>query len=56
MKPTWRLKELLVQLTSEEGIDKEALMVFLKERLQPHMVPKRVRVESVAVGHRFKRA
>jgi acyl-CoA synthetase (AMP-forming)/AMP-acid ligase II len=48
--------ELLVQPTSEEGIDKEALLAFLKERLQPHMVPKRIRVESVAVGHRFKRA
>lgn len=48
--------ELLVQPTSEEGIDKEALMVFLKERLQPHMVPKRIRIENVAVGHRFKRA
>jgi acyl-CoA synthetase (AMP-forming)/AMP-acid ligase II len=48
--------ELLVQPTSEEGIDKEALMVFLKKRLQPHMVPKRVRVESVVVGHRFKKA
>ena len=48
--------ELLVQPTSEDGIDKEALLVFLKERLQPHMVPKRIRVEQVAVGHRFKRA
>jgi long-chain acyl-CoA synthetase len=48
--------ELLVQPSSEKGINKEALMVFLKERLQSHMVPKRVRVESVAVGHRFKRA
>lgn len=48
--------ELLVQPTSENGVDKEALLVFLKERLQPHMVPKRIRVESVAVGHRFKKA
>jgi len=48
--------ELLVQPTGEDGVDKEALLVFLKERLQPHMVPKRIRVESVVVGHRFKRA
>ena len=48
--------ELLVQPTKEGGVDKEALLVFLKERLQPHMVPKRIRIESVAVGHRFKRA
>jgi acyl-CoA synthetase (AMP-forming)/AMP-acid ligase II len=48
--------ELLVQPSGEEGIDKEELLVFLKERLQSHMVPKRVSVESVAVGHRFKKA
>ncbi|MGA0162714.1 MAG: ANL family adenylate-forming protein [Bdellovibrionota bacterium] len=48
--------ELLVQPTSEDDIEKEALLAFLKERLQPHMVPKRIRVESVAVGHRFKKA
>lgn len=48
--------ELLVQPTSEVGIDKETLMNFLKERLQPYMVPKRIRVGSVTVGHRFKRA
>lgn len=48
--------ELLVQPTSQDGIDKDALMAFLKERLQPHMVPKRIRVESVAVGHRFKKS
>lgn len=48
--------ELLVQPTSEKGINKEALMVFLKERLQPHMVPKRVLVENVFVSHRYKRS
>ena len=48
--------ELLVQATSEGAVDKGALLDFLKDRLQPHMVPKRIRVESVAVGHRFKKA
>jgi long-chain acyl-CoA synthetase len=48
--------ELLVQPTHESGVDKEALMVFLNERLQPYMVPKRIHIEDVAVGHRFKRA
>jgi acyl-CoA synthetase (AMP-forming)/AMP-acid ligase II len=47
--------ELLVESTSEFGIDKDSLMTFLKERLQPHMVPKRIRIESVAIGHRFKK-
>jgi acyl-CoA synthetase (AMP-forming)/AMP-acid ligase II len=48
--------ELLVQPTSEDVVDKVALLEYLKDRLQPHMVPKRIRVESVAVGHRFKKA
>ena len=47
--------ELLVQPINEHGVDKDSLLIFLKERLQPHMVPKRIRVENVAVGHRFKR-
>ena len=48
--------ELLVQPTNDGGIDKESLMAFLKEKLQSHMVPKRIRFENVAVGHRFKKA
>jgi acyl-CoA synthetase (AMP-forming)/AMP-acid ligase II len=48
--------ELLVQPTSADAVDKVALMEFLKARLQPHMVPKRIRIESVAVGHRFKKS
>lgn len=48
--------ELLVQPTNEDSVDKESLKVFLKERLQPHMVPKRIRFESVTVSHRFKKA
>ena len=48
--------ELLVQAITERGVDKVALMSFLKDRLQPHMVPKRIQVESVAIGHRFKKA
>jgi len=48
--------ELLVQPTSEDSIDRVALMSFLKARLQSHMVPKRIRIERVAVGHRFKRS
>jgi long-chain acyl-CoA synthetase len=47
--------ELLVQPTVENSVDKVELMAFLKIRLQPHMVPKRIRLQDVAVGHRFKR-
>lgn len=48
--------ELLVQPIAEEAVNKVALSDFLKSRLQPHMVPKRIRIESVAVGHRFKKS
>ena len=47
--------ELLVQPTHEDTFDKAALMHFLKGRLQTHMAPKRVLIESIAVGHRFKK-
>ena len=47
--------ELVVQLTSEGTVDKDALVTFLKSKLQPHMVPMKVRIENVLVGHRFKR-
>jgi long-chain acyl-CoA synthetase len=47
--------ELIVQPTIEGAIDKNLLMAFLKLKLQPHMVPKRIRIESVSVGHRFKK-
>lgn len=48
--------ELLVQPTCEHAVDKNKLTIFLKERLQAHMVPKRIRIEVVNVGHRFKRS
>lgn len=48
--------ELLVQPSTEGALDRDRLMFFLKERLQPHMVPKRIRMENIRVGHRFKRA
>lgn len=47
--------ELKVQPTAEGLVDKDAIMSYLKSKLQPHMVPKRVIVENITVGHRFKR-
>jgi long-chain acyl-CoA synthetase len=47
--------ELLVQATTDKAVDKVAFLEFLKANLQTHMVPKRVRIENVAVGHRFKK-
>lgn len=48
--------EMLVQPSSPGAFDKRALLAFLKASLQPHMVPKRIKVEDVSVGHRFKKA
>lgn len=47
--------ELTVQPTKEGAVDRASLVAFLKKNLQPHMVPKRVHIESVAIGHRFKK-
>jgi long-chain acyl-CoA synthetase len=48
--------EIMVQPKTDDLFDKNMLMVYLKSKLQSHMVPKRIRVEDVTVGHRFKRA
>ena len=47
--------ELRVQVADGHSIDKKSFTKFLNEKLQPHMVPKRIRVEDVEIGHRFKR-
>ena len=48
--------ELKVQPLKENLVDKDALMSYLKSKLQPHMVPKRIIIQDVSVGHRFKKA
>ena len=48
--------ELKVQPLKENLVDKNALMSYLKSKLQPHMVPKRIIIQDVSVGHRFKKA
>jgi len=47
--------ELSVQPTADGPFDRAELMAFLKRNLQPHMTPKRIRIENISVGHRFKR-
>ena len=47
--------ELTVQSVSNHDLDKAGLKAFLSEQLPNHMVPKRLKVSSVSVGHRFKR-
>ncbi|MFN0185534.1 MAG: class I adenylate-forming enzyme family protein [Aquabacterium sp.] len=48
--------ELKVQAQDHLEIDAATLTAFLKERLPPHMRPRRVTFEAIAVGHRFKKA
>ena len=47
--------ELIVQPGKEGFVDKDMLMMYLESKLQPHMVPKRIRIGNLTVGHRFKR-
>jgi acyl-CoA synthetase (AMP-forming)/AMP-acid ligase II len=48
--------ELSVQPADKKVIEKNDLMSYMKSKLQPHMAPKRVRIEDISVGHRFKRS
>ena len=48
--------ELTVQPTSDNNIDKDSLKAFLSSQLPSHMLPKRLKISSVNIGHRFKRA
>ena len=48
--------ELTVQSSVNHDIDKAGLKAFLSEKLSNHMMPKRLKVAAVIVGHRFKKA
>ena len=47
--------ELTIQSAAHHEVDKAGLKSFLNEQLPNHMMPKRIRIASVSVGHRFKR-
>ncbi len=47
--------ELTVQPKNGLTIDKTAITKFLRQTLQAHMMPKRIIIGPVTVGHRFKR-
>ena len=47
--------ELTVQPAYNKEVDKGGLKTFLAEQLPSHMMPKRIRVAPVSVGHRFKK-
>jgi long-chain acyl-CoA synthetase len=48
--------ELTVQFAPKSKIDMIGLKTFLAEQIPNHMMPKRIRVASVSVGHRFKKS
>ena len=47
--------ELTVQAKGDAQIDGDSLKAFLGEKLPSHMMPRRIRLKEIAVGHRFKR-
>ena len=47
--------ELTVQPKEGCSLDKGELLNFLKNKLQPHMTPKRISITDVQIGHRFKK-
>jgi acyl-coenzyme A synthetase/AMP-(fatty) acid ligase len=48
--------ELTVQPQPDCPVSRTDLEKFLREKLPSHMVPRRLRFETVSVGHRFKKA
>lgn len=47
--------ELLVQPAAGGAFDEQGLREFLEHRLPKHMLPRKVTIGTVRVGHRFKR-
>ena len=47
--------EMSIQPKSEIDFDLEKFKDYLKFNLRTHMVPRRIRIERIEVGHRFKR-
>ena len=48
--------ELTLEFNSNIDIDKKKVKLFLNSRLPSHMLPKRIKVSSFKVGHRFKKS
>jgi len=47
--------ELTVQSVNNQKINKLKLKEFLNKNLSIHMVPKKLKIKEIAIGHRFKR-
>jgi long-chain acyl-CoA synthetase len=47
--------EIIVEPTDGSILDKGAFKSYLNSKLQSHMIPKRIKIEKLSVGHRFKK-
>ena len=47
--------ELIVQANDEVELNKDEFHTYLTNNLQSHMVPRRIKIGQVSVGHRFKK-
>jgi hypothetical protein len=47
--------EMIIQPQLEQDFDLKGFKNYLKQNLRSHMVPRRIKIESIEVGHRFKR-
>jgi len=47
--------ELTVQSVKNSIIDKKELKDYLVTMLSSHMIPKRIRIKQISIGHRFKK-
>ena len=47
--------EMIVQPHDATTFDIPKFRSYLKDLLQPHMTPKKISIEVVDIGHRFKR-
>ena len=47
--------EITIQLKKNTKLDKNDIKEFLFHNLPPHMVPKRINISNVNVGHRYKK-
>jgi len=48
--------ELIIQEINNKSVDLIEFKKFLKMKLSSHMIPKRIIIDKVKIGHRYKRS
>ena len=51
-----KLKKLKIVSICDLDIDKAKLLAYLNSKMPNHMLPRRLKVATISVGHRFKKA